>query len=313
MRKVYFVSTIIAASILIIVIINSCRHAEITSLADLRTVYFNEEILPIFVTQCGSSRCHGGSNEKRMNYTTYNGIMTGITPGQPYNSKIYTAIIGVYLNSMPPGKPINENQRTLIKVWIEQGAKNNSESDTITKKDTTKTIVPVGSACFSRDILPVILANCSKCHNSLTSYNGIIQIVSAGNPSNSTLYQDITASGSNAMPPSYKLPQVNIDSIYSWIKNGATNGTCSVICDTTLYNFGAQVMPIFNTNCIGCHSGSSPQGNILLDDYTSITAAVNNGKLLSSLKNKTMPPISPLTECKTTVIEKWINSGAKDN
>jgi mono/diheme cytochrome c family protein len=239
--------------------------------------------------------------------------MTGITPGQPYNSKIYTAIIGVYLNSMPPGKPINENQRTLIKLWIEQGAKNNSESDTITKKDTSKTNVPVGSACFSRDVLPVVLANCSKCHSSLTSYNGIMQIVSAGNPSNSTLYQDITASGKNAMPPSYKLPQVNIDSIYSWIINGAKNGTCSTTCDTTQYNFKAQVMPIFNVNCIGCHSGNAPQGNILLDDYTSITTAVNNGKLLSSLKNKTMPSISPLSDCNTTVIEKWMNAGAKNN
>jgi hypothetical protein len=72
-------------------------------------------------------------------------------------------------------------------------------------------------------------------------------------------------------------------------------------------------MPIINSNCIGCHSGSTPQGNIVLSDYTSMLAAVNNGKLQKILNNKTMPPINSLSDCKATVIKKWINDGAKNN
>jgi uncharacterized membrane protein len=409
----------------IVIVFTSCRHADVISGTDIRTVYFDKEILPIFVNQCGKSGCHGGDGERR-NYITYDGILKGVTPGQPYNSKIYSAIISVYSNTMPPGKPISENQRTLIKVWIEQGAKNNVEPDT-TKKvaiDTTKladttavvsfnkqilpifkascavsgchnaappissftsyelimkdvlpgnpslskiyqritgstngnkmpmgstltpnqttlirlwisqgakkdsgsvVIIPppikpdtqkvdLGYACFSRDILPIVQSNCAKCHTFLTNYTQIMQWVEEpGNPFNTTLYSSITASGEDAMPRGYRLPQSNIDTIYSWIKHGATNGTCVLSCDTIHYNFNAQVMPIINSNCIGCHSGSTPQGNIVLSDYTSMLAAVNNGKLQKILNNKTMPPINSLSDCKATVIKKWINDGAKNN
>jgi len=101
----------------------SCTHNS--DITNVRTVSFNSEVLPVFQTNC--SECHGGGkSEAGLNLTNYNGIMQGITPGNAYKSELYQSITAT-LGIMPPGKhdALNQDQRSLIFVWINQGAKNN--------------------------------------------------------------------------------------------------------------------------------------------------------------------------------------------
>ena len=214
MRKIYFASVIIILSSLAIIVVNSCKHSDIISGKDLRTVYFDKEILPIFITQCDGSGCHGGNN-KRRDFTTYKGIKTDITPGQPYNSKIYTTIIGVYLNSMPPGKPISENQRTLIKVWIEQGADSTAAP---IECDTTH-------YGFSAQIVPILNANCISCHNenNANGYTKLDKYESITTAVNSGELLKVLKNKLMPPPPNSPLSGCKATIIEKWIKAGALN------------------------------------------------------------------------------------------
>ena len=101
----------------------SCTHK--TDLTNVRTVSFKSEVLPIFQTNC--AMCHGkDKQEAELDVTTYNGIMKGVTSGIANKSDIYNAITSA-IAIMPPAphEVLNQDQRSLVYVWIEQGAKNN--------------------------------------------------------------------------------------------------------------------------------------------------------------------------------------------
>ncbi len=99
----------------------SCEHkSDITT---SKEVCFDTEILPIFQNNCAT--CHGNERtEKDLKYIDYSSIMKSIKAGDATGSKAYKAIISVAgENAMPPDAPLSLNQRTLIRLWIEQGAK----------------------------------------------------------------------------------------------------------------------------------------------------------------------------------------------
>jgi hypothetical protein len=102
-------------------IVPSCTH-ETLNLAQFDTVCFERDILPVFKNGCATGVCHSGNGE-RMNLTTYDGIMRGITPGSAAQSKIYQAIISTLIQPMPRSHALAESDRIRIRIWIEQGAK----------------------------------------------------------------------------------------------------------------------------------------------------------------------------------------------
>jgi hypothetical protein len=87
-------------------------------------ISFSEEVEPIFGSQ-SCTNCHNGSNQfSLLTGDAYNSLMTNnlVDEETPENSKILTV----------PGSPsihtnwnYEGNQREIIKVWIEQGAKDN--------------------------------------------------------------------------------------------------------------------------------------------------------------------------------------------
>jgi len=101
---------------------NSCQHEGI--LADqLEEICFTEQVLPIFQNSCGTSGCHDQNSAKNgYVFTDYASIMKSITPGNADKSKAYEAITST-LEIMPPDNPLPQDKRTLIRIWIEQGAK----------------------------------------------------------------------------------------------------------------------------------------------------------------------------------------------
>jgi hypothetical protein len=100
--------------------ISSCRHdPDITGLAE---VCFQRDVLPIFSNSCSIAGCHDGTGELG-SLNTYNDIRNTVVPYNPDKSQSYSAIISKFSqNRMPPGQPLSEHNRTLIRVWIEQGA-----------------------------------------------------------------------------------------------------------------------------------------------------------------------------------------------
>lgn len=94
-------------------------------------------------------------------------------------------------------------------------------------------------------------------------------------------------------------------------------------CDTTNITYSGTVYPIIRDNCFICHTGSAPQGNIHLDDYSYISTAARippgqRGSLYGAIthdpNNFPMPwNATQLSECKIKQIHIWIVSGTPEN
>lgn len=184
---------------------------------------------------------------------------------------------------------------------------------------------------FQQQILPIIVSNCAKsgCHDAsshveglnLTTYSGIMRIVSPGNPGNSKLYRVIVTSNNGDRmppPPDPRMPQEQVDLIYKWIQQGAKNNACTGGCDTAVFTYSGAVKPIITSQCQGCHSGAAPGGGIDLSTYNGVKAVANNGKLWGAVHKDpgyvAMPPAgNGLSDCQLTQIRKWLDNGSPNN
>ena len=103
--------------------ISSCTHnADLTGLPE---VCFERDVLPIYTNSCAISDCHDGKGEAGPALNNYTNIVKTVVPGDPGASSSYQAITTTWgENKMPPDQPISLDNRTMIRVWIEQGALN---------------------------------------------------------------------------------------------------------------------------------------------------------------------------------------------
>ena len=181
---------------------------------------------------------------------------------------------------------------------------------------------------FQNDILPIIVSNCamSGCHDARSHQDGVVldnymNIVTTGeikpgDPGDSELFEAITETDPEDImppPPSSPLSSNEIALIETWILQGALNNQCNE-CDTTNVSYASHVEAIIGTNCKGCHSGSNPQGGLLLETYDQVKSAVNNKDLVGRINLPAgavgvMPEAGPMTDCNISTIEIWVNNG----
>jgi hypothetical protein len=307
-------------------LVNSCKHDGIPA-DQFDPICFTEQVLPIFQNSCAT--CHGGSrSEAGLDFSNYTGIMKAITAGNADKSKAYKAITSTF-QLMPPDNALPESKRTIIRLWIEQGAKETTCGTTGTTTTTTATTTS-GTlwACYDRDIQPILMSSCavSGCHNATTHKDGVdfssyaktLERIKAGSPTTSSLYNAITAkqSSDNFMPPSPYSPlsQTAIDTIYSWIKRGGLNEECASPCDTTgTIGYTSHIKSIIDLSCASCHGATNPSGGIKLLTASDVQTVAKSGKFLGAVKRKSgytaMPPAYALSTCEVRQIELWINQG----
>ncbi|MBA4322230.1 MAG: hypothetical protein C0408_05370 [Odoribacter sp.] len=304
----------------------SCRHDPLIS-SNIPVICFEKEVLPIFKNNCSMTGCHDGTGETDLLLNSYVPISHEVVPYDPLGSKVYQAIIARSgENKMPPDKPLSLVNRTIIRLWIEQGAKLTICPDSISP--LSDYVNP--RACFTRDILPVLISSCAMtgCHDAVShvegyvfaSYSTTLGSVSPGSPVNSKLYQVITTlSGESRMPPLPKsrLTQVQIDSIAAWIRYGALDEFCGEVCDTiNPVTFSGTIWPVIQASCTGCHSGTSPGAGILLTNYSNVQTVAANGRLMNSLKGNgvpKMPPAGSLSACRIKQFNIWVTNGYLNN
>jgi hypothetical protein len=191
---------------------------------------------------------------------------------------------------------------------------------------------PVEPVCFQEEVLPIFRSNCamSGCHSAQSAQDGIIldnyfNILSSGvvpfNPNESEVYEVLLEQDpDDRMPlaPAPPLSSAQIGIIYAWIAQGARNDSCATECDTVNVTYSNQVTKVLNGNCMGCHRGPSPSGNVNLDGYTNLKTWVDNGKLSLSVNQQNgatpMPYLSPrMNDCNVRTIQIWIDNGALNN
>jgi cytochrome c5 len=151
--------------------------------------------------------------------------MKAVKPGDARGSLLYKVITDINAEHfMPPGRPLTQRQRTLIHLWIAQGALNNSCIES--SCDTA------GVMTFSTQVWPVINNNCTGCHNSSLSRGGVnldsytevktyAETLQNGTPILVGVINYIN--GFANMPPSGKLDDCSIRKIELWIDQGITD------------------------------------------------------------------------------------------
>ena len=91
-------------------------------------------------------------------------------------------------------------------------------------------------------------------------------------------------------------------------------------CDTTNRKYAADVVPILQANCYGCHGSSTNTGSggIVLDGYDNLKAKASSGVLIGVLTHAAGFPQMPkdaakLSDCNINTIRSWINNGIQNN
>lgn len=91
-------------------------------------------------------------------------------------------------------------------------------------------------------------------------------------------------------------------------------------CDTANMQYAADVVPILQANCYGCHGNGNTAGSggISLDSYTQLKIYADNGVLQGNITHAAgfvaMPYGLPkLADCDINTIIDWINRGSQNN
>lgn len=90
-------------------------------------------------------------------------------------------------------------------------------------------------------------------------------------------------------------------------------------------SFASDIMPIFESRCIGCHGGDRTEEGLDLKTYASVMAGSDNGAVVTAgdatnsllvelVAAHKMPKRGPkLTPPQVQLITDWVNQGAQDN
>lgn len=199
---------------------------------------------------------------------------------------------------------------------------------------TREYVVDIRGVCFERDVLPIFQSNCTQsgCHNAddrkdgydLSSYDGITANgIDTLDYRNSKLYQVlVTLDAEDRMPqhPYGRLGDAQIMTIALWIAEGARASTCNEggSCATANMSYAADIQPILQQYCVGCHSGSSPSGGVSYSSYAGVKAGADNQSLMGTIRHLSgfspMPKgANPLSSCSVSKIQAWIDAGALNN
>ncbi len=189
-----------------------------------------------------------------------------------------------------------------------------------------------GAVCFENEVLPIFQSYCAKggCHDVATAadnyvldtYSNIIaRGIRRGNAADSKLYEVLIESGDNRMPqsPNDPLSAAQINLIAKWINEGALNTAgCAPVCDSSSFTYSGNVRPVLQTHCLGCHSGVAIDGGFIpLDTYDAVREMVNGNFLLPAINQTNAYPMpknsAKISDCKITIIRKWIEAGALNN
>ena len=347
-RKYLFGFLFVAVAITI-VSISSCKHdpyispnntPTISTTCDSDTVYFQNEILPILVSNCATSGCHDNVTAKKgVVLTSYATIINTaeINTANPSESKLYSVMVKSGDDRMPPSpaSPLSSSQTASVLKWIEQGALNNQCNEDSTGCDTS-------NVTFAGSVDPIFQKNCYGCHQQpnpannidLKNWDDIATIVNNGSLVGSVKH----SAGYSPMPKGYNLTDCEVAIIVKWANDttlvdpggGGGGGGNPDPCDPDTVYFQNTVLPLLVSNCAttGCHDTQTHKHGVILVDYSSVMNTTNvhpynpdGSKLYKVLFGGDKrdddimppPPAAPFTTQQKQIIYDWIAQGALNN
>jgi Planctomycete cytochrome C len=143
------------------------NNPPVTATCSPDTAYFQQQVLPIFISNCSLSGCHdAASHQDGVVLTNYSGIRAEVRPGDLNDSEIWEKINENDPDDRmppPPRNPLPQAQKDIIKKWILQGAKNNS---------CVSASCDTANVSYSTVIKGLISNKCQGCHSGTAATNG---------------------------------------------------------------------------------------------------------------------------------------------
>lgn len=199
---------------------------------DPNIMYFNKDILPIFITNCtnnnsgSSGGCHDvASHQNGIILTSYDNVMN-TADVEPYDlsaGKLHEVITTNDPDDKmppPPAAALSPQDIDKIEKWIMQGAQNL----TCTSSSGCDTV----NVSFSGKVWPIVNSKCKGCHSGnspagtipLTDYGTVSVSIASGKFMGAITH----SAGFFAMPKnSSKLSVCEIGVISNWISEGKLN------------------------------------------------------------------------------------------
>ncbi len=190
---------------------------------DPNIVYFQQQVLPILVSNCAVPGCHNTATDDNdwIQITDYTSLMNS---GIVQDGDLMDAITDSDPDDImprPPQNPLTSDQISIINAWINAGAPNNS---------CTSLSCDTLNVTYSGTIRPLIQQRCQGCHSGptpqgtidLSTWAGVNAVVVDGRLADAIQHQGTAV----AMPPggaANKLPDCNIRQFLLWIEAGAPN------------------------------------------------------------------------------------------
>jgi mono/diheme cytochrome c family protein len=309
-----------------------------TTTCDTNTYSYSKSINPIIQANCVA--CHGAttaaSSGAGIDLSNYAKLLPYVSNGRFWGSVNHNT----GFSAMPKGgAQLSTCQLTQISKWIAAGAINDTATVAVIPPaacDTTKFL-------FSTTIAPLLIANCTTCHNPTnTANNGGIDFTSfpvvQAYALNGRILGCIThATGFSAMPKGMaQLSTCQITQFSKWIAAGALNDTSTVSstptptptptptsnCSPDTVYFQNTIGPLIASTCAmaGCHDATTKASGVNLSAYANIVKYVSPGNatgstLYSITKSGSMPrgSVAKYTTAQLTQLQTWINQGAKNN
>lgn len=188
---------------------------------DANTVYFEQQVLPLLISNCAVPGCHNLPTDDNddIQITSYQTLMGS---GIVQDGDLWEAINDDDPDDRmprPPQNPLTQAQIDLIGQWIQQGAQNNSCANGAC--DTL-------NVTYSGTIRPLVAQRCQGCHSGGTPQGGLD--FTQWNVLNTVAMDGRLAaaiqhlpSGVPMPPTGPMLPDCRIRQFLLWIGDGAPN------------------------------------------------------------------------------------------
>lgn len=87
-------------------------------------------------------------------------------------------------------------------------------------------------------------------------------------------------------------------------------------CDVTAVSWTADIQPMIQQNCLGCHSGAGASAGLDLSTYMSVKT--HSSSLVNRMNKPNgdplmMPPSGPLSNCTLNQMDAWVAAGTPEN
>jgi mono/diheme cytochrome c family protein len=228
--------------------------AKTKSKSGAGTISFVKEVAPILNARCG--RCHVRNARGQFSMATYESLMKGppqsgkvIFPGDASGSVL---IEKVQDKEMPPdGSGMAEDELAKLKKWVEEGAHfdgpdaaaqltsyiSPGNEPAAAPMATVQQATGTETISFARDVAPLFVKNCTRCHGpqnppnnfSLNTMANLLrggdrgQPILPGKPADSLLIKKLKGTADGARMPQRAAPldDATVATIEKWIAEGA--------------------------------------------------------------------------------------------